>query len=236
MQREWPLRWHSVGSRTAKDALFEAQAGVAKALASGRRAEIVDLLAQGERSVDDISAEIDQSVANTSHHLRTLARAGLLQSRREGTRVVYRLAGDEVGELWAAIREVAERHVAGIERLTRAYLGGDDGLEPASREELARRVHDGTVVVIDVRPRPEYAAGHVAGARSMPIDELERELELMPQDIDVVAYCRGPYCVFAHEAVRALRAHGIAARRLEDGLPEWRRAGMPVAVGEGSGP
>ena len=225
-----------MGSRIAKDALFEAQAGVAKALASGRRAEIVDLLAQGERSVDDIAAEIDQSVANTSHHLRTLARAGLLQSRREGTRVVYRLAGDEVGDLWAAIREVAARHVAGIEGLARAYLGGDDGLEPVGREELARRVHDGTVLVIDVRPRPEYAAGHVAGARSMPIDDLERELELIPKDADVVAYCRGPYCVFAHEAVRALRARGMEARRLEDGFPEWRRAGMPVAVAEGSGP
>ena len=225
-----------MGSRDAKDALFEAQAGVAKALASGRRAEIIDVLAQGERSVDDIAAELDQSVANTSHHLRTLARAGLLHSRRDGTRILYRLASEDVAQLWTAIRDIAAQHVTGIQDLARAYLGRDDGLEPVSRAELARRVHDGAVLVLDVRPWPEYLAGHVSGARSMPIAELERELDRLPRDVDVVAYCRGPYCVYADEAVRALRAHGVSARRLEDGFPEWRRAGLPVAVGEGSSP
>jgi rhodanese-related sulfurtransferase len=222
-----------VGSRAAKDALFEAQAGVAKALASGRRAEIVDLLAQGERSVDDVASSIGQSVANTSHHLRTLAGAGLVQTRRDGTRVLYRLASDQVAQLWGAIRQVAGERVAEVERLARAYLGDGDGLEPLSREELRRRLAAGDVVVIDVRPALEYAAGHVVGARSVPIDELERHLASVPRDVEVVAYCRGPYCVYADDAVRALRASGIEARRLEDGFPEWRRAGLPVAAGDG---
>lgn len=221
-----------MGSRAAKDELFEAQAGVAKALASGRRAEIVDLLAQAERSVEEVAGELGQSVANTSHHLRTLARAGLLQSRRDGTRVLYRLASDRVAQLWAAIREVAAEHVVGLDRLARAYLGGEDGLEPLTRSELAQRLETGDVIVIDVRPASEFAAGHVAQARSMPIEELERHLAALPQDREVVAYCRGPYCVYADDAVRALRAHGYRARRLEDGFPEWRRAGLAVAVGE----
>jgi rhodanese-related sulfurtransferase/DNA-binding transcriptional ArsR family regulator len=220
-----------MGSRAAKEALFEAQASVAKALASGRRAEIVDLLAQGERAVEDVASEIDQSMANTSHHLRTLARAGLLQSRREGTRVLYRLASDRVAQLWGAIREVAADHVVEVQQLAQAYLGGGDGLEPLTREELARRLETGDVVVIDVRPPPEFVAGHVVGARSMPIDELERQLDAISRHVGVVAYCRGPYCVYADDAVRALRARGFEARRLEDGFPEWRRAGLPVAVG-----
>lgn len=222
-----------MGARAAKEALFEAQASVAKALASGRRAEIVDLLAQGERSVEDVAAEMHQSVANTSHHLRTLARAGLLETRRVGTRILYRLAGDGVAQLWSAIREVAAEHVAGVEQLADAYLGGTDGLEPLTRAELMRRLDAGDVVVIDVRPESEYAAGHVAGARSVPIEELERHVNALPSDAEIVAYCRGPYCVYADDAVRALRASGFDARRLEDGFPEWRRAGLPVAVGEG---
>ena len=222
-----------MGSRAAKEALFEAQASVAKALASGRRAEIVDLLAQGERAVEDVASEIDQSMANTSHHLRTLARAGLLQSRREGTRVLYRLASDRVAQLWGTVREVAADHVVEVQRLAQAYLGGGDGLEPLTREELVRRLETGDVVVIDVRPSLEFVAGHVVGARSMPVDELERQLDAIPVDVGVVAYCRGPYCVYADDAVRALRARGFEARRLEDGFPEWRRAGLPVAVGKG---
>lgn len=216
----------------AKDELFEAQAGVAKALASGRRAEIVDLLAQGERAVEEVAGELGQSVANTSHHLRTLARAGLLHSRRDGTRVLYRLANDRVAELWAAIREVAAEHVVGIDELARAYLGGDAELELLTRSELAQRLEAGDVIVIDVRPASEFAAGHVAGARSMPIDELERHLAALPKDTEIVAYCRGPYCVYADDATRALRNHGYRAKRLEDGFPEWRRAGLAVAVGE----
>jgi len=222
-----------VGSRAAKNALFDAQAGVAKALASGRRAEIVDLLSQGERSVDAVAAEIAQSEANTSHHLQVLARAGLVRSRRDGTRVLYRLTSDRVAELWGAVRDVAGAQVAEVEQLARAYLGDGDGLEAVSRRELARRLQVGDVVVLDVRPAPEFAAGHVAGAWSVPLEELEARLDSIPKDAEVVAYCRGPYCIYADDAVRTLRAGGLRARRLEDGFPEWRRAGLPVAVGEG---
>lgn len=220
-----------MGSREAKEALFEALASVGKALASGRRAEIVDLLAQGERSVEDIAAELDQSVANTSHHLRNLARAGLLRTRREGTRVFYGLASEQVAQLWAVMRGVAADHVAEVDRLAQAYLGRPNGLERITRDELATRLRTGEVTVIDVRPVPEYEAGHVDGARSIPISDLERRLDALPRDAELVAYCRGPYCVFADDAVRLLRRRGFEARRLEDGFPEWKRAGLPVVVG-----
>lgn len=220
--------------RRAKDALFDALASVAKALASGRRAEIVELLAQGERSVEEVAGAIEQSVANTSHHLRTLAAAGLLRSRREGTRIVYSLASERVEDLWRAVREVADRHVAEIERLARDYLGEPTTLDVVSREELADRLDRGDVVVIDVRPEPEYGAGHIRGARSVPLSELAQRLRSLDEDLEVVAYCRGPYCVFADEAVRVLTRDGFRARRLEDGFPEWRRAGLPVAQGEGA--
>ena len=222
-----------MGDRAAKDALFDGFAEVAKALASGRRAEIVDLLAQGERSVDEISDEIGQSVANTSHHLRAMARAGLLSTRREGTRIYYALAGERVEALWAALRDVAAEHVAGIERLTEAYLGDRDGLEAISRDELAARLRRGDLVVLDVRPEPEFRAGHIAGARSLPVSELRRNLRALPKGVEVVAYCRGPYCVYADDAVRELNRRGYRAQRLEDGYPEWKQAGLPVAVGDG---
>ncbi|MGH9118252.1 MAG: ArsR/SmtB family transcription factor [Acidimicrobiales bacterium] len=221
-----------MADRGAKDALFEGFSEVAKALASGRRAEIVDLLAQGERSVEEIACEIDQSVANTSHHLRVLARAGLVTTRREGTRIHYSLAGDRVGELWSAVRDVAEQHAAGLDRLAAAYLGDRDGIEVIDRRELAARLKEGSVVVLDVRPEREFGAGHIAGARSVPIGELRRQLRALPKDAELVAYCRGPYCVFADEAVRELRRRGFLARRLEDGFPEWKRAGLPVTAGE----
>jgi len=217
--------------RAAKDALFDAFAEVGKALSSGRRAEIVDVLAQGERSVDEVAAEIHQSVANTSQHLRTLARAGLLRSRRAGARVLYRLASDKVGLLWAALREVADEHLAGLDRLAVAYLGDRSELEEVSRRELTRRLRVGDVVVLDVRPPAEFAAGHIAGARSVPPAELRQRLRRVPFEAEVVAYCRGRYCAFADEAVRALRRRGVRAARLEDGFPEWRQAGLPVAVG-----
>jgi rhodanese-related sulfurtransferase len=222
-----------VGDRSAKDALFDGFAEVAKALASGRRAEIADLLAQGERSVEEIADEIGQSVANTSHHLRAMARAGLLTTRRDGTRIFYGLAGERVAVLWSALRDVAADHLAGIERLTEAYLGDRDGLEAISRDELSARLRRGDLIVLDVRPEPEYRAGHIAGARSVPIGELRRNLRALPEDVDVVAYCRGPYCVYADDAVRELNRKGFRARRLIDGFPEWKRAGLPVAVGEG---
>ena len=223
-----------VGDRAAKDALYDGFAEVAKALASGRRAEIVDVLAQGERSVDDIAEEIGQTVANTSHHLRAMARAGLLTTRREGTRIFYALTSERVGELWSALRDVAGQHVAGLERLAAAYLGERDGVDVVDRTELAARLKRREVMVLDVRPAQEYAAGHIAGARSVPISELRRHLRALPEDSDVVAYCRGPYCVYADDAVRELNRKGFRARRLIDGFPEWKRAGLPVAVGEGN--
>jgi rhodanese-related sulfurtransferase/DNA-binding HxlR family transcriptional regulator len=222
-----------MGDRAAKDELFDAFAEVAKALASGRRAELVDVLAQGERSVEDLAREIGQSVANTSHHLRSLAQAGLVRTRRDGTRIYYALASDRVGELWAALRDVAAEHVAGIDRLATAYLGDHDGAVPMTREELARRVRRRDVLVIDVRPEAEYDAGHIPGARSIPPAEVRKRLRELPKDVQVVAYCRGPFCVYADDAVRLLRRRGVQARRLEDGFPEWKRAGLAVAVGEG---
>ena len=222
-----------MSDRDAKDALFDAFAEVAKALSSGRRVEIVDVLAQGERSVDAIATEIGQSVANTSHHLQALSRAGVVSTRREGTRVHYGLASDRVGELWRALRDVASEHVGGIDRLATAYLGDRDGVEAISRDELAARLEQRSVVILDVRPEPEFAAGHIVGARSVPPDELRRRLRDLPKNRQIVAYCRGPFCVYADDAVRELRRRGIRARRLEDGFPEWRDAGLPVAVGEG---
>lgn len=222
----------SMADRAAKAPLFDAFAEVAKALSSGRRAEIVDLLAQGERSVEEVAAEIDQSVANTSHHLRSMARAGLVTTRREGTRIIYRLASERVGELWSALRDVAAEHVAGIERLAQAYLGERDGIETIDRTELAARIKRGEVTVLDVRPAEEYRCGHIAGARSTPLAELRRHLRALPADAKVVAYCRGPYCVYADEAVRQLTRKGYRAQRLIDGFPEWKRAGLPVDVGE----
>jgi len=219
-----------VASGEAKAALFDGLASVAQALGSGRRAEIVDVLAQGERSVEEIAGEISQSVANTSQHLRVLARAGLVRPRREGTRAIYRLASDQVAELWAAVREVAVRHLAEVSVLADEYLGERDGIEYLSATELEQRLSRGDVVVLDVRPEREYAAGHIAGARSMPIDELEALAKKLPRRREIVAYCRGPYCVYADDAVRLLRTRGMKARRLDVGFPEWRRAGLPVEV------
>ena len=218
-----------MASSSAKAALFDALASVAQALGSGRRAEIVDLLAQGERSVDEIAHEIDQSVANTSQHLQVLARSGLLRSRREGTRIFYRLASDRVGELWAAVRDVAVRHVAEVGVLADDYLGERDGVEHLSAEELARRLARDQVVLLDVRPEPEYRAGHIAGARSAPLAQLQSLLPHLPRRREIVAYCRGPYCVYADDAVRLLRERGLKARRLDVGFPEWQREGLPVA-------
>ncbi len=221
-----------MADRQAKNALYDAFGDVAKALASGRRAEIVDLLAQGARSVEEIAAEIEQSLANTSHHLRALARAGIVTTRRDGTRIYYSLASDSVAELWTVLRTVASEHVAELERLTRAYLGDRDGIDVVSCAELAARLQRREVVVLDVRPESEYRAGHIAGARNTPIGELRRHLRALPKDADVVAYCRGPFCVYADEAVRTLVRKGFRARRLVDGFPEWRRAGLPIETGE----
>ncbi len=217
-----------MGDRASKDALFDGFAAVTKALGNGRRTEIVDLLGQGERSVDEVANELEQSIANTSQHLQHLLRAGLVRTRRDGTRIYYSLAGPRVAQLWAAVRDVAAEHVAELDKLAAAYLGDRSKLSTITREELTRRLRDGDVVVVDVRPEQEFAAGHVAGARSLPIHELTRRLRDLPRDHPVVAYCRGPYCVYADDAVRALRRRGYQAARLEDGYPEWARAGLPV--------
>jgi rhodanese-related sulfurtransferase len=219
-----------MGDRGAKDALFDGFAEVAKALANGRRAELIDVLAQGERHVDDLSAEIGQSVANTSFHLRALATAGLATTRRDGTRIYYRLTSDRVGELWNAVREVAAAHHEQLDELARDYLGDRSRLDEVGREELAERLLAGDVVVIDVRPQAEFAAGHIAGARSIPIGQLAASVTELPDGLEVVAYCRGPFCVFADDAVTLLRRRGRRARRLEGGYPEWRRARLPVEV------
>ena len=214
----------------AKAALFDALASVAQALGSGRRAEIVDVLAQGERTVDEIAGEISQSAANTSQHLQVLARAGLVRSRRAGTRVFYRLASERVADLWAAVRDVAVRHVAEVSVLADEYLGERGEVEQLSAGELEERLARGDVVVLDVRPEPEYRAGHIAGARSAPLPLLEALAARLPRRGEIVAYCRGPYCVYADDAVRMLRGRGLRARRLDVGYPEWRRAGRPVDV------
>jgi rhodanese-related sulfurtransferase/DNA-binding transcriptional ArsR family regulator len=218
-----------MGDREAKTALFDEFARAAKALASGRRIELLDVLANGERTVDALAGEAGLSMANASQHLQVLRQAGLVAARREGTSIHYRLAGPEVLELWRALRTLAASRLAEIERLAAAYLGGRDQLEPVTREELARRLRDGDrLVVLDVRPAAEHAAGHLPGAVSIPVGELRRRLAELPGDREVVAYCRGPYCAFAHEAVAVLREAGFSARRLEDGLPEWEAAGLAV--------
>jgi rhodanese-related sulfurtransferase len=222
-----------VSDRLAKGALFDAFASVAQALGSGRRAEIVDVLAQGERSVDDVAREIGQSLPNTSHHLRVLARSGLVRSRRDGARVVYRLASEQVAELWAAVRGVAAQHVAEVSVLAGEYLGDRGDIEQVSATDLAGRLERGEVVVLDVRPQAEYRLGHIAGAQSAPVDELDTRAGELEGQGEVIAYCRGPYCVYADDAVRILRARGLDARRLDVGFPEWRRAGLPVAAGGG---
>jgi rhodanese-related sulfurtransferase/predicted transcriptional regulator len=211
------------GDRRAKTTLFEAIAVMGKAFASPVRLELLDLLAQAPRSVDELAQASDQSTANASQHLQALHAAGLVTRERDGARVRYALAGDETLTLWLALREASALRLAEVERAAREYLGGD--VEAIGREELVARLARGDVVLVDVRPAEEYAAGHIDGARSIPIDELERRLAELPAEREVVAYCRGPFCAYAHEAVRQLHSAGRQARRLEDGWPEWRLAG-----------
>jgi len=211
-----------------KQALFEHLAVVARALGHGARLELLDFLAQGERSVEDLAKVSGLSVANTSKHLQQLKAAGLVQAQRDGKYIRYTLGDERVLDAVAALRAIAQAHLSAVEDLVASYLTGHDSLEPVPAADLLERVRDGLVTVLDVRPPEEYAQGHVAGALNVPLDRLQERLKDLPPDREVVAYCRGPWCVLSFEAVARLREAGFAARRLQDGLPEWRRAGLPV--------
>ena len=214
--------------REFKDRLYEELGRIAKGIDSPRRLELIDLLAQGERSVEDLASEAALSIANTSQHLQVLRRARLVETRKQGLRVYYRLGHPEVYDVARAVRGLAKARLADLNQLVQTYLESRDELEPVPREELLRRVRAGRAVVIDVRPREEYRAGHIPGALSIPLEELDTRLGELPARKEIVAYCRGPYCVMAYEAVARLRARGRRARRLIDGFPEWRASGLPV--------
>jgi rhodanese-related sulfurtransferase len=209
-----------VASEQAKAALFDAIAVMGKAFASARRLELIDLLAQGPHSVDQLASASGQSSANTSQHLQALHAAGIVSRQREGTRVRYALAGDDVLGVWLALRDASAARLAEVERAASDYLGDD--VQAIGHGELVERLGRGDVVLVDVRPQEEFAAGHIAGARSIPLDELERRIAELPANREIVAYCRGPFCAYAHEAVRRLQVAGRSARRLRDGWPEWR--------------
>lgn len=211
-----------------KHVLYGHFAGVAKALGHGHRLEILELLAQGERSVEALAERAGLSIANASQHLRLMRRAGLLASRRDGKRILYRLSDSAVLDLAAALRRVGERNLAEVREVVGGYFHERDALEPVSRKELARRLKDGLVTVLDVRPEDEFAAGHLPHAVNIPLRELARRLRDLPKNREIVAYCRGPYCVLVFEAVALLRKRGFKVRRLEDGYPEWKAAGLPV--------
>jgi len=211
-----------------KKSLFDQFAHIAKALSSGYRLEMLEFLAQCEYSVEVLAKAMGLSVANTSHHLQQLRHAGLVTTRKEGQRVFYRLNGDDVIELVDCLRAVAERHLGEVDQLVNTYLTSKDSMEPIPRNELLQRAKEGSVTVLDVRPPAEYAAGHLPGAVNVPLAELEKHLAEFDSEQEIVAYCRGPYCVLAFEAVKALREKGFRARRLQDGYPEWKRAGLPV--------
>jgi len=211
-----------------KHDLFEQFARVGKALSNGNRLELLEFLAQGERSVEELSKIASLTVANTSQHLQQLRQSGLVTARKEGLKVFYRISGDDIVNLLDALRVVAESHIADVERLVNTYLTVKDALEPIQRPELLQRVKDGLVTVIDVRPSDEFAAGHVPGAINIPLDELEKRMAELGKDKEIIAYCRGPHCVLAFDAVAKLREKGLTARRLEDGFPEWKLSGLPI--------
>ncbi len=219
-----------MSSANFKHDIFAQFARVGKALGNGNRLELLEYIAQAERSVDQLAKVSGLTVANTSQHLQQLRQAGLVNCRKEGLKVFYSLSGDDVITLLDALRVVAERHVADVEKLVNTYLTIKDDLEPVPREELLERVRDGLVTVLDVRPAEEYAAGHVAGAVNVPLSDLKQYLKDINPKQEIVAYCRGPHCLLALDAVAHLRKKGIKARRLEDGFPEWKIAGLPVDV------
>ncbi|MFI2350739.1 ArsR/SmtB family transcription factor [Streptomyces sp. NPDC019443] len=220
-----------MGDAACKSALYDAFAHTGKALASGKRLELLDLLAQGERTVDALAKAAGLNLTTASAHLQTLKQAGLVATRREGVRIHYRLAGEDVAALYALLRQVAQTHQAGVEAARTAYLGDPGEAAEVGREELLARARAGEVVVLDVRPAEEYAAGHIPGALSIPVEELAERIAELPDDAEVVAYCRGAYCVLAYDAVRLLHERGRRAVRLSDGMLEWRLAELPVDRG-----
>ena len=219
-----------MSSANPKRAVFEQFAVVAQALANGHRVELIEIVAQGERSVEELAKLSGLTVTNASQHLHLLRRAGLVAARRAGKHVLYRVAERDVVDLLMAVRRTAERGVAAIDKIVQSYFHARDSLEPVSHDELANRLRDGVVTLIDVRPGEEFTAGHIPGAVNIPLDELPRRLGELPADRTIIAYCRGPYCVFAFEAVATLRAQGYDARRLADGYPQWWAARRPVAA------
>jgi rhodanese-related sulfurtransferase len=218
----------AVDHREFKDRLFGQFARIGKALSSPRRLEIVDLLAQGERTVEEIAGETAMSVASASQHLQVLKAARMVEARREGLYAHYRLADEDVFRTWQAVRALAESRLSEVDGVVDAYLDDRDALEAVDVSELMERLNDGSVIVLDVRPEEEYRAGHIPGALSVPVDALEAALQTLPRDREIVAYCRGPYCVFSDEAVALLGSRGFRARRLRQGLPDWRAGGFPV--------
>lgn len=219
-----------MGSHAFKSRLYAEFATIGKALASPHRLELLDLLAQGERPVENLAREAALSVANASAHLKVLRQARLVETDKRGLFVYYRLAGPEVETLWRTLRELGSARLAEVDRLVQTYLTDRASLAAVSKDDLARLLAEGHVTVLDVRPVVEYRQGHIAGARSLPVEELESRLAELPSDREVVAYCRGPYCVLADEAAQLLRARGFRVRRLDEGFPEWRAAGLPVEI------
>jgi rhodanese-related sulfurtransferase/DNA-binding transcriptional ArsR family regulator len=219
------------GHREFKDALYAQFARIGNALASPRRIELLDLLGQGEKTVEALAEQVATPIKNTSAHLRVLRQAQLVETRRDGTYMYYRLADDDVFRLLRSLETLGHSRLADVQRVVQSYLDGPDQLEPVTFRELRRLMRDGDVTVVDVRPSDEYEAGHIPGALSVPVPDLKRRLRDLPKGREVIAYCRGQYCVYSLEAVTLLRKHGYRARRAQEGLPDWRAAGLPVEIG-----
>jgi rhodanese-related sulfurtransferase/DNA-binding transcriptional ArsR family regulator len=217
--------------REFKDALYTQFARIGHALSSPKRIELLDLLSQGEKGVEQLAEHASTPVKNTSAHLRVLRQARLVETRKRGTHVLYRLADGDVDRFLRAFQALSQDRLAEVERVTKLFLHSQDTLEPVTRVELQRRLKDGSATIIDVRPRDEFEAGHIPGAVSMPVDEVQRRMRELPKSREVIAYCRGPYCLYSLDAVTLLRKHGYRARRADEGMPDWRASGFPVALG-----